>query len=205
MAPKSPISPEREKQLVQMVQRGDRGSLGELLGAYHRRVYHVCLRMVGNVEDAAELTQEVMLRAVQHADGFQAQSKFSTWLLRIAMNLSVSHLRRGKLRNSLSLEDNYGSEHASPLKSMIASDREPLPVQSVQVKEQVDQLMQALGLLEPMLKSVILLRDLQGMDYQQMAEVLGVPVGTIKSRLFRARLALRQAIDGKATGTDDHG
>ena len=196
MAQKAPLTPERESKLMQMVLRGDRGALGELLNAYHKRVYHVCLRMVNHADDAAELTQEVMLKAISHVDSFQGQSKFSTWLLRIAMNLSVSHLRRGKLRNSLSLEDSYSSEQASPLRNMIASEREPLPAQSVQLKEQVDQLTHALGTLDPALRSVIVLRDLQGADYQQMADVLGVPVGTVKSRLFRARLALRQAIDG---------
>lgn len=198
MAQKPPLSPERESQLMQMVLRGDRGALGELLHAYHKRVYHVCLRMVSHAEDAAELTQEVMLKAVQHVDSFQGQSKFSTWLLRIAMNCSVSHLRRGKTRSSLSLEDSYSSEQSSPMKNMIASDREPLPAQSVQLKEQIDQLTHALGTLDPASRSIIVLRDLQGADYQQVADVLGVPVGTVKSRLFRARLALRQAIDGTA-------
>lgn len=198
MAQKPPLSPERESQLMQMVLRGDRGALGELLNAYHKRVYHVCLRMVSHVEDAAELTQEVMLKAVQHVDSFQGQSKFSTWLLRIAMNCSISHLRRGKTRSSLSLEDSYSSEQSSPMRNMIASDREPLPVQSVQLKEQIDQLTHALGTLDPASRSIIVLRDLQGADYQQVADVLGVPVGTVKSRLFRARLALRQAIDGTA-------
>ncbi len=198
--PRNPLlSPERERQLVDLIQRGDRGALGELLGAYHKRVFHVCLRMVHNADDAAELTQESMMRAIKHVDGFRGGSSFATWLLRIAMNLSVSHLRRGKLRGTVSLDQEMGSgDQATPLKNMIAGDREPSASESVEKREQIGLLTAALDHLEPPLRSIILLRDLQGMDYQQIAEVLSVPVGTVKSRLFRARLALRRAMDGSA-------
>lgn len=198
--PRNPLlSPERERQLVDLIQRGDRGALGELLGVYHKRVYHVCLRMVGNTEDAADLTQEALMRAVKHVDGFRGGSSFATWLLRIAMNLALSHLRRGKLRHAVSLDQDYGSgDQAAPLKNLIASNREPSASQSVEKQEQISLLTAALEHLELPLRSIILLRDLQGMDYQQIAEVLSVPVGTVKSRLFRARLALRRALDGSA-------
>lgn len=195
--PHQPIlSPERERQLVALIQRGDRGALGELLGAYHKRVYHVCLRMVRNREDAEDLAQEVLLRAIKHIDSFRGGSRFSTWLFRIAMNQSISHLRKMKLRKTGSLESTVGGEdQAAPLKSMIADDREPGPGYRVETDEQIERLGRAIAQLDPALKSVILLRDLQDMDYQQMAEVLSVPLGTIKSRLFRARLALRQALE----------
>lgn len=190
------LSPERERQLVTLIQRGDRGALGELLGAYHKRVYHVCLRMVRQREDAEDLAQEVLMRAVKHIDSFRGGSRFSTWLFRIAMNLSISHLRKMKLRKAGSLESTVGGEdQAAPLKSMIADDREPGPGYRVETDEQIERLGRAIGQLDPSLRSVILLRDLQDMDYQQMAEVLSVPLGTIKSRLFRARLALRQALE----------
>jgi RNA polymerase sigma-70 factor (ECF subfamily) len=194
------LSVERERQLVELVQSGDRGALGELLGAYHKRVYHLCLRMVTNPDDAAELTQEVLLRAVQHVDGFRGGAKFSTWLLRIAMNLTVSHLRRRKVRSavSLDLETERGDQAAAPLRSMIASEREPKPTESVEKKEQAVELAAALEVIDPVLRSVLLLRDVQQMDYQQIADVMSLPIGTVKSRLFRARLALRQALEGRA-------
>lgn len=197
------LSPERERQLVALVQRGDRGALGELLGAYHKRVYHVCLRMVSGAEDAADLTQEALLRAVKHIDGFRGGSSFSTWLLRIAMNLCISHLRRGKLRGAVSLEHEIGGgDQSTPLRNLIASQREPNPAQSVQLDEQIRLLNAALDSLDPPLRSIILLRDLQGMDYQQIAEVLSVPVGTVKSRLFRARLVLRRVLEGSIRPTE---
>lgn len=202
------LSPERERQLVTLIQRGDRGALGELLGAYQKRVYHVCLRMVSHREDAADLTQEVLLRAVKHIDSFRGGSRFSTWLFRIAMNLSISHLRKQRVRTAASLESSGSGggreDQASPLKSLLADNREPGPGQRVQTDEQLRELGRAIGELDPALRSVILLRDLQGMDYQQMAEVLSVPLGTIKSRLFRARLALRQILEPEgSSGNND--
>src|SRR5688572_30745853 len=98
------LSPERERQLTDRAMSGDRAALGDLLSAYHRRVYHVCLRMVGHAEDAADLTQEALLRAIRHIDTFRRGSKFSTWLLRIAMNLCISHHRKGRVRGGVSLE-----------------------------------------------------------------------------------------------------
>lgn len=204
MMARNPIlSPDRERQLLELVRRGDRGSLGELLGAYQKRVYHVCLRMVSNPDDAAELAQEVLLRAVQHIESFNGKSRFSTWLLRIAMNLSISHLRRKQLRNTASLDQGGGGgssgggggeDQAAPLKAFIAEYREQSPAENVEKEEQVALLIESLDTLDASLKSVLVLRDLQGMDYQQIAEVLSVPMGTVKSRLFRARLALREAM-----------
>lgn len=111
------------------------------------------------------------------------------------MNLSISHLRRRKVRQATSLETPVaGEDQASELKSMLTQQREPDPDQRVETDEQVERVMAALEQLDAPLRSVILLRDLQEMDYTQIAEVVGVPVGTVKSRLFRARVALRQAL-----------
>ena len=204
MEDRSTISPEREQELVAQVQSGDRSALGELLEAHQRRVYHVCLRMVGQPEDAAELTQETLLRAVQHVDSFAGGAKFSTWLIRIAMNQSISHLRKFKLRKSLSLEHQSAAEGAAengqPLKDFIPQNHELSPELRVEKDEQLGRLAASLEQIDEPLRAVIVLRDLQGMDYQQIAETLEVPVGTVKSRLFRARLALRMEMerDGSA-------
>jgi RNA polymerase sigma-70 factor (ECF subfamily) len=187
------LSAERERQLMELIRRGDRGALGELLLAYHRRLHHLCMRMVGRGEEAADLTQDVLLRAVQHIDEFKSESRVSTWLFRIAMNLAISHLRKLKLRRTASI-DAEGPEGA---RMEPVAHRELSPHQSVELKEQTLRLDRAIEGLEPDLKSVLLLRDIQDMEYLQMADVLGLPVGTVKSRLFRARLALRQAMEAQ--------
>jgi RNA polymerase sigma-70 factor (ECF subfamily) len=190
-----PLSPKRERQLIDQVQRGDRGAMGELLGAYHKQVYHLCLRMVGRETDAADLAQDVLLKAVQHIDGFKGKARFGTWLYRIAMNLSISQLRRNKVRSAVSLDQPMGGgDGTEPQErsALLADEREPGPMQSVQQKEQLDALAEALERMDDEMRAIILLRDIQDMDYQQISEVMGVPLGTVKSRLFRARLALRQ-------------
>jgi len=199
MSPSNPLSAKRERQLLEQVRRGDRGALGELLGAHHKQVYHVCLRMVSNAADAADLAQDVLVKAMQHIGSFQENSRFGTWLVRIAMNVSISHLRKRKVRKAASLEtpiagDAGAGEQGAELKSMIRDEREPGAEHRVETSEQINRVMAALERLDESLKSVILLRDLQEMDYQQIADVLGVPLGTVKSRLFRARLALRQEV-----------
>ncbi len=187
---------DRERQLVGQVHGGDRGALGELLNAYHKRVYHVCLRMVGKPEDAADLTQEALLRAIRHIDEFKGNSRFGTWLMRIAMNLSISHMRKRRTRGAVSLEHPVGTgEGAAALRTVLSSDREPAPSSGVETREQVTRLTAAIEEIDVDLRSVLVLRDLQGMDYQGIAETLTLPIGTVKSRLFRARLALRQAMD----------
>lgn len=200
MAHHPPLSEKREKQLLEQIGRGDRGALGELLTAHHRQIYHLCLRMVSQRDDAAELTQDVLVKATQHIDSFKQGSRFGTWLYRIAMNLSISHLRKRKLRQAASMEAPMGGDdgladgQAHSLRTFMRDDREPGPDQRVETSEQISLVLSAVERLDDGLKSVILLRDLQEMDYQQIAEVLGVPVGTVKSRLFRARLALRQEV-----------
>ena len=205
MTPTSLLSPKREAQLVQQVQRGDRGALGELLGAYQKRVYHVCLRMVCHADDASDLTQDVLLRAVQHIQKFRGDSQFGTWLFRIAMNQSISHLRKRRVRDAVSLEAPTGpamDDQAAPLKAMIDQQRELGPDQSVETMEQITQLTDAIDRLDVGLRTMIILRDLQELEYQDIADVLGIPLGTVKSRLFRARLALRNVLDVKTDKPD---
>jgi len=187
-----------EAKLVAAVQRGDHAALGDLLTRYQDRLFNVCLRIVGNRDDAAELTQEAMLRVIEHVGSYDGRSAISTWMIRIAMNLSISHLRKQKHRRALSLEAEYGhpgsngEDQMTTLRRRMEDFREPGPDQSVETSEMIEQLQEALGRLDVDFRAVIVLRDIDGLDYQQIAEVLEVPVGTVKSRLFRARLALRE-------------
>jgi RNA polymerase sigma-70 factor (ECF subfamily) len=182
-----------EPQLVARVMRGDRAALGDLLSAYQHRLFNVSLRMVGNRDDAAEVTQEAMLKIVEHIRDYNGKAAISTWMIRIVMNLSISLLRKRKLRQTASLEgampDN--GDQSAALRDRIADEREPGPEQSVQRREMIAHLHKALARLEEDFRAVLVLRDIDELDYSRIADVLGVPVGTVKSRLFRARLALR--------------
>ena len=178
-----------EQQLVNAVRRGDRAALGRLLTLYQNRLFNIVLRMVRNRDDAAEVVQEAMLKVIEHIDDFQGKSRISTWMIRIAMNLTISHLRKKRPTRSL---DGDGHNRPRNPGAQLADDREPGPLERVQQKEMIDYLHLAMDRIDVDFRGVLILRDIDQMDYQQMAEVLGIPVGTVKSRLFRARLGLRQ-------------
>ncbi len=195
-----------EAQLISRVRKGDQAALGDLLERYRRRLFNVSYRMVGNAQDAAELTQDAMVKVIEHFHDYNGKASLSTWMIRICMNLSISHLRKRKLRLTTSLDDDGwtgghggggasgggGDDQSTPLRARIAADGEPSPEQRVQQNEMIAQMHKALGQVAEEFRAVLVLRDLQEMDYQEIAEALSLPMGTVKSRLFRARLALRQ-------------
>jgi len=182
--------------VVRRVVQGDRAALADLLESQHQRLYNIILRMVHHRDDAAELAQEAMLKIVQHIGDYSGRAAITTWMIRIAMNLAISHLRKASHRGAVSLDAAVTAggddDRAATLGEHLPDRREPDPATSVENKETVSHLFEALGRLEDEHRAVVVLRDLGDMDYQQMASALGVAVGTVKSRLFRARLALRE-------------
>ncbi len=169
---------------------GDGIALAKLLQAFEHRVYSVCYRMVNHREDALDLAQQTLLKVIEHIQSFQGQSSISTWIIRIAMNVSISHLRKRKIRKASSL-DTASNETNTSFAGRLVDHREPMPDSNVQQQEEIQQLHVAMEQIDDDFRSVLILRDLQQMDYRQMGEVLNLPPGTVKSRLFRARLALR--------------
>ena len=185
-----------EQSLISAVTSGDRAALGELLSQNQQRLYNIVYRMLGHHDDASEVTQEAMLKIVENIGSFRGQSNITTWMIRIAMNQSISHLRRQRHRRTMSLDtgENRGATDTTlvPLGTKLAESGEPTPVQNVQHLEMVQTLHIALSRLDDDFRSVLVLRDIDQMDYRQIAETLDLAIGTVKSRLFRARLALRQ-------------
>ncbi len=187
-----------ESQLITKALNGDQVALGELLQHYQQRLFNVALRMVGNREDAAELCQDAMLKIIQHIGDYNQTCAIATWMIRITMNLSISHLRKRRLRLTTSLDSagpaHGGEDQGSALREQLPDDREPGPALSVEQREMIEHLHKAMRQLDDDFRAVLVLRDIDEMDYQQIAQVLGLPVGTVKSRLFRARLALREQL-----------
>ena len=181
-----------EAQLVDAAKAGDASALSDLLDAWQHRLFNVCLRMLTHRDDAAEAAQETMLKVVQHIGNFDGRSKVGTWMIRIAMNESISTLRKRKRRYTESLDAGSDGSQASALRKQVVDQREPSPELSVQTSEELAHLQTALARIDEDYRSVLILRDIEQMDYQQIADVLDAPLGTVKSRLFRARLALRQ-------------
>jgi RNA polymerase sigma-70 factor (ECF subfamily) len=181
-----------DEQLVKSAQNGDRESMCELLARYERKTYNLAFRLMGNHADASDAAQEALVRIYVRLPNFRGDSAFSTWLFRVATNACLDELRRrGRLRHS-SLDEaatldlpyppaEFGSECDSPVEK--AEQRE------VQAAVQ-----RAITRLPDDYRAVVVLRDIKNYSYQEIAAVLGTTVGTVKSRLHRARLALRNVI-----------
>lgn len=177
-----------EKHILTRARRGDVAAFEELVRLYEKRVYAVALRSSGNPEDAADIVQEVFLRAWRSIESFRGDSGFSTWLFRITMNLCVDHARH---------------RHAQPQTQPIVTDEEterPLPDSAPTPEEHLDnrelgrELAAALAEVSEEHRRIVLLRDVSGMSYTEIAEVLEISEGTVKSRLSRARIALRKVL-----------
>lgn len=168
--------------IVRRYREGDASALADLIRRFHPRVYAVCARMLGDGPEAADVTQDALIRVIEGIDSFDGRSALSTWIIRVTMNCCISHLRREKLRRHAPLDVPLPSE---------ALRREPAAAERVELAEQADLAMSALAGLEPDARAMLVLRDLQGLEYEQISQVLGIPIGTVKSRLFRARSALR--------------
>ena len=194
-----------ELELLKKAQLGDRGAYGKLVARYQDRLYNAILRIVGDHDDARELAQETFTRGLDKLDGFRGEASPYTWLFRIATNLAISRLRKVQRHRIFSLDrpmdsrsshgGNGGSndDQASALTSRMASS-DSTPADEMLRRERSQQVLAALGRLDAEYRAVLVMRDIEGFDYQQMADVLGLPLGTLKSRLFRARLALRDEL-----------
>ena len=175
-----------EAELVQAARKGDQDAFAQLVEANQGRIYTLAYRMTGNADTAADLTQETFLSAWQSLPRFREKSAFSTWLYRMAVNACIDFLRREKRRGVLPLPPDGA---ALPLPG-----QEPSPPEALERQELVGAVHQALATLSPHHRKVLVLRDLEGLSYREIAQLLQLEEGTVKSRIARARLALREAL-----------
>jgi RNA polymerase sigma-70 factor (ECF subfamily) len=186
--------------LMLKAQKGDRGSYGQIILLYQDRLYNAVLRLVGDREEARELTQEAFTRGLMKLDSFRGDSSPYTWLFRIAVNLAISQLRKEQRNRTFSLDrpgpngSGQNDSQAASLMDRVARDQSELPPQRAERRERDEAVLAALGRLDAEYRAVLVMRDIEGFDYQQMADILALPLGTLKSRLFRARLALRDEL-----------
>ncbi len=188
------LTPERELELLEAHRRGDRAALAALLEGYQRRVYSVCYRMLHDVEESSDLTQEALIKIIEGLQSYDGRSKLSTWVIRVTMNCCLSHLRKKRLRRHESLDETPQRVGWRPVSGELSGP------DHVEHAETRSELVGALNTLEPNVRAILVLRDLQDLDYNQIAAVLEVPVGTVRSRLFRARVALRAAAEAALSG-----
>ena len=185
--------------LVEQCRRGDAAAMGRLITKYHSRVYNAILRICTNADDAAELTQETFVKVIEKISDFEGRSGFYTWVFRIAVNLTLNYRQRGARLafRSLDAEGNEDNEQAKgALKEILSSDDSPDPAAVAANKELWQMVLKAMNKLDDAQRAVIVLRDIEGMNYAQISEVLEIELGTVKSRLSRARGNLREILEG---------
>ena len=181
--------------LVERIRSGDNKAFRILFEKYHRRAFAVAFGVVKNQQDAMDVVQDGFIKVHKHIGNFQGTSSFYTWLYRIIMNLSIDHVRRHKKRG-IEFDDRIGREVAdfkgdgALVPRILGSD----PGKTVERRELLEQIQKALNELPEYHQTVIVLREVEGMSYEEMSNVLGVPRGTIMSRLFHARKKLQATL-----------
>jgi RNA polymerase sigma-70 factor (ECF subfamily) len=180
---------EQDQELLDRCLAGEDSAWEALLSAHTRRIYNLCYRFTGRVEEAEDVTQEVFIKVFQTLKSYDAaQGSFSTWLNRVARNHLVDHYRRArKDRLTSSLEEDLSSAEERPSPHME-------PAGGVESRERREILQLALDRLSPDLREAVILRDLHDLDYEEIAQVLRVPQGTVKSRINRGRLELGRVL-----------
>lgn len=184
-----------DQEVVVLARHGQDAAYRELVRRYERPVFSLVYRMVRDRELAEDLAQETFVKALNAIESYRPEFKFSSWIFKIANNAAIDHLRRREL-DTLSLD---GSPHAETPEAMQATAlqigaRQETPLDTVEAKELGSAIEAAIGLLRPEYRSCILLRHVEGRAYEEIAEMLNLPLGTVKTYIHRARNELRVAL-----------
>jgi RNA polymerase sigma-70 factor (ECF subfamily) len=182
--------------LVRRCIAGDAAAWEEIVQTYNRRIYNICYRFAGSADNAQDLTQEVFIKMFGSLKSYDPQrSAFMTWMTTITRNLLVDYFRKSKQERITDSLDSAPSDHedAMPLSERIP-DKAPAPDSRVHSRETGETVHRALQKLSPDLREAVILRDLQDMDYREIATVLKVPEGTVKSRINRGRAELARLL-----------
>ena len=179
--------------LAARARAGDEAAFTALVELHQEQIYRLALRMTGSREDAADLTQETFLRAWRGLASFHGESAFSTWLYRLCSNACVDFLRRRARRPAVSLTVAEDDDGEGERIRDIPDDR-PSPEEEAERSERLDALRTALARLSDDHREILVLRELEGLSYAEIADTLGLEEGTVKSRIARARLALRKLL-----------
>ncbi len=178
--------------LVELARAGDQAAFEKLVRQYDRQIFRTAQHITQNREDAEDITQDVFLKAYRKLDQFQGNSKFSTWLTRIAVNESLMRLRKRKTSRTVSMDQDVQTEEGSIPRDF--ADWSPNPEQNFTQSELSEILKKTIAGLAPGFRTVFTLRDIENLSTEETAEALGLSVPAVKSRLLRARLQLRERL-----------
>lgn len=182
-----------EEMLVSKAQKGDRLAFEELMDIYFKRIYSIAYRMAGNADDASDMTQEVMLKLYRNIKSFGGNSRFSTWVYRVATNTCLDELKKLRRHASFSIDSGVETDEGSITAEI--EDTAPTPEQKAEQGELKELVAKALNKLGDEHKTVVVLRDIQGFSYDEIARILGCSEGTVKSRISRGRAKLKSVLE----------
>jgi len=186
---------EADERDVARFKAGEEAAFERLVRRHEREVYRLALRLLRNPDDALEVAQETFLRAYRGLSSFRGEAAFRTWLYGIALN--AARTRQASLSKSLSRAQRLeGDEDDPPSPLLSVSDPAPSPENRALGGELKEALLAALSRISPEHREILLLREVEGLDYGEVGALLGIPEGTVKSRLARARRAVREALEG---------
>jgi RNA polymerase sigma-70 factor (ECF subfamily) len=188
-----------DRRLIAECLGGRRDAFGELVSRYQARLYNAAVRLVDSPEDAADVVQDAFLNAYQSLHTFKGDAEFFTWLYRIAFNTAISLKRKKRAVVSLDAGGRDGNLDPDDPSEYIR------PGAALERSEDQTQLRDAMERLSPEHREVLVLKDIEGLKYEEIAEILDVPIGTIRSRLHRARLELRDLLGGEGGRMNDEG
>lgn len=185
-------SREADRELLDAVKAGDTTAYRGLVEKYQQRVYAVVYGMVRNREDARDITQEAFVKAYNSLEGFRVEAGFYTWLYRIAMNLAIDFIRRRKRRAATGFDEGVAARDDDG--GIAESHHEDSPRKQLERKQLYGRILDALEQLPEDQRQVIVLREVDGLSYKEIADIMEVPEGTVMSRLFYARKKLQKLL-----------
>ena len=189
------MSSENTDILIKSALNGDMSAFEELIIQYEKKVYNVALRVLKNPDDAMDISQEVFIKIYKNLDKFDGKASFSTWLYRITTNTCIDELRKRKGKETYSIDNDIENEEGSYKREFV--DNSPTPEEQTIIKESGNEIIKAMENLSDEHRTIITLRDIEGLSYNEIADITGVSIGTVKSRISRARLSLKNIIKNR--------
>ncbi len=194
---RQPLNKNIVAELIKRSQRGDSRTFEGLVNLYQGRVFGLCLKLTGNRDDAEDLAQEVFIRAFHSLKGFRLEADFGTWLHRIAVNMWLNIKKKNSRVILVSLDEPISTEDGEVIREMADPGASGDPLASLEETEFRGLVRKALDQLTQEHKSVLVLRDMEGYSYEEIAEITQCSLGTVKSRINRARQAMRELISNE--------
>jgi RNA polymerase sigma-70 factor, ECF subfamily len=186
-----PVSKSLDELLVERARRGDAEAFEQLVSQHEKRVYNYAYRLTGNHEDASDIAQEAFVRAYMSLGEFRGDASFATWLYRIVYNASLDELRKRKRQRVTSLDEPVSPNDEEPMSRQVATGEDG-PEQALERVEIQRAVQESIMSLDEEYRAVLVMRHLHGYSYNEIADALGLNLGTVKSRLNRARFALKE-------------